>query len=60
MPNALSSVRQMEWLVRMLVSQNRALANARAASTELSRQRVQREEVELFLERHRHRFGRTA
>ena len=50
----------MEWLVRMLLSQKRALANARAASTELSRQRVQREEVELFLERHRHRIRRTA
>ena len=31
-------------------SHDRALANARAASTELSRRRVEREEVELFLE----------
>lgn len=35
--------------------QTRAVDNARAASTELARNRVEREEVELFLERHRTR-----
>jgi hypothetical protein len=47
-------------LVRMLVSQDRAVANARSASTALSRQRLEREEVELFLERHARRHRRTA
>ena len=36
-------------VMRVLVSQDRALANARAAATALSRLRVEREEVELFL-----------
>jgi hypothetical protein len=34
-----------------LWDQSRAVDNARAASTELARQRVQREEAEIFLER---------
>jgi hypothetical protein len=37
-------------LLRAVVAQERALANARGAATELSRQRVEREEVALFLE----------
>ncbi|WP_165372506.1 hypothetical protein [Nocardioides iriomotensis] len=43
-------------------SQERARANARAAATELSRARVEREEVELFLAAHapRRRVSRTA
>jgi hypothetical protein len=36
---------------KRVIGQERALANARAASTDLSRRRVEREEVELFLER---------
>lgn len=32
-----------------LIGQDQALANARAASTELSRLRVERDEVDLFL-----------
>ena len=36
-------------LLRALVSQGRSLANARGASTELSRARVEREEVEIYL-----------
>ena len=43
-------------------SQERSRANARAAATELSRARVEREEVELFLAAHapRRRVSRTA
>ena len=43
-------------------SQERARANARTAATELSRARVEREEVELFLAAHapRRRVSRTA
>ena len=36
-------------LLRRLISQDRALANARTASTALSRVRVERAEVEHFL-----------
>ncbi len=36
----------------MLLGQERAIENARSACTALSRQRVEREEVELFLARH--------
>jgi hypothetical protein len=39
-----------EWAV---ASQSAALVNARGASTELSRLRVEREDVELFLNGHR-------
>jgi hypothetical protein len=35
-------------VVRALVGQERALGNARAAATRLSRQRVERQEVELY------------
>jgi hypothetical protein len=43
-------------------SRVQAQANARAATTELSRARVEREEVELFLAAHapRRRVSRTA
>jgi hypothetical protein len=37
-------------LLRRLADQERALANARDASTELCRQRVEREELELYLD----------
>ena len=41
--------RIMGWALR---SQQRAVLNAREASTELSRRRVEREEVDLFLRAH--------
>jgi hypothetical protein len=41
-------------------SHERALANAREAATELSRQRVEREAVDLFLADHGDRPPRTA
>ena len=50
----------MRGLLARLASQERALANARAAATELSRQRVEREEVELFLATRSDRVTRTA
>ncbi|MGZ4436645.1 MAG: hypothetical protein ACXVWW_08550 [Nocardioides sp.] len=50
----------MERLLRALLGQERALANARVAATELSRRRVEREEVELFLARRHERESRTA
>ncbi len=37
-----------------------ALSNARAASTELSRRRVERAEVELFLAEHIHHVTKSA
>ena len=36
-------------LVRRLISQDRAIANARAAATHLARCRVERVEIELYL-----------
>ena len=41
----------MKKLLWALVSQDGAVANARAATTALSGRRVERDEVELFLER---------
>lgn len=42
----------MGWIGRWAAGSNeRAVANARAATTELSRLRVEREEVELYLRR---------
>ena len=38
-------------LFRRLGDQTRSLENARLASTQLARQRVEREEVEIYLER---------
>jgi len=40
----------MATLLRRLISQDRAIANARAAATRQSRCRIERSEVELFLE----------
>jgi hypothetical protein len=50
----------MRWIVEALLGHDRAVANARAACTELSRRRVEREEVELWLERRPARIRRTA
>jgi hypothetical protein len=47
-------------LVDWLISQERAVANAREASTELCRRRVERTEVELFLAEHSTRVTRSA
>jgi len=49
------------WAVR-LWGQTRAVDNARAASTELTRHRVQREEADIFVERlaERARSSRSA
>lgn len=46
-----------EPLLRRLGSQSRAIDNARAASTELLQRRVEREAVEIFLERLHARSG---
>ena len=50
----------MRGLLRVLLGQERAIENARSACTALSRQRVEREEVELFLARHAERTRRSA
>ena len=50
----------MRELLRVLLGQERAIENARSACTALSRQRVEREEVELFLTRHAGRTRRSA
>jgi hypothetical protein len=50
----------MRRLLLQLTGQERAIANARAACTELSRSRVERAEVELFLEQYAERVARTA
>jgi hypothetical protein len=52
----------MEWLWRLgVLSNERAVANARAATTELSRQRVVRDEVDLYLrDRYADHPARTA
>ena len=50
----------MRGLLRVLLGQERAIENARSACTALSRQRVEREEVELFLARHADRTRRSA
>jgi hypothetical protein len=50
----------MRRLMQELFGQERARANARAACTELSRCRVERAEVDLFLERHAERVSRSA
>ena len=47
-------------ILEALLGQGRALGNARAAATELARARVEREEVEIFLERREARVSRTA
>ena len=47
-------------LLTRLVGQERALTNARTAATELSRRRVEREEVDLFLAARSERVIRSA
>jgi hypothetical protein len=49
----------MRRLLQALVGQERAIANARAACTSLSRRRVEREDVELFLAAHAARASRA-
>ena len=43
-----------------VMGQERAIANARAASTELARRRVERNEVELYMRRRAERVSRSA
>lgn len=50
----------MRRLFRLLVSQERAVTNARDAATELCRQAVERREVEIFLAERRERVSQTA
>ena len=45
--------------IRGVAAHERAVANARTACTELSRRRVERDEVDLFLERYDDPGGRT-
>ena len=47
-------------LIARLVSQDRAVDNARAAAVELCRQRVERREVELYLEKRSVSVSRSA
>ena len=47
-------------LIEWLTSQERAVANAREASTELCRRRVERTEVELFLAERSARVTKSA
>ena len=47
-------------LLARMTGQERARANARSAATELSRLRVEREDVELYLASRRERVSRTA
>ncbi len=47
-------------LVGWLTSQERSLENARAAATTMSRRRVERLEVEIYLEQRRSRVSKTA
>ena len=50
----------MTGFLRTLLGQERAIANARAAATELSRLRVEREEVEIYLAARLARVTRSA
>ncbi|NUR08006.1 MAG: hypothetical protein HOQ45_13495 [Nocardioidaceae bacterium] len=50
----------MRRMIEGLFGHERAVANARAACTELSRRRVEREEVEQYLERRLMRLRRSA
>lgn len=47
-------------LVERLMQPERALTNAREAATTLSRDRVEREEVRLFLEKRRRGVSKSA
>ena len=49
-----------QWRRWAATSNEQSIANAREASTALSRARVEREEVELFLARHADRTRRSA
>ncbi len=51
---------EMRRLIAWLVSQERALENARDAATELCRQSVERREVEIYLAERRERVTKTA
>ena len=51
---------EMRRLMAWLVSQERALENARAAATELCRRSVERREVEIYLAERRERVTKTA
>ena len=47
-------------LVNWLLRPDRAITNAREAATALSRSRVEREEVRLYLEERRRRVSKSA
>jgi hypothetical protein len=51
---------QMRRLIGWLVSQERAVANAREAATELCRQSVERREVEIYLAARREGVTKSA
>lgn len=51
---------EMRRLIAWLVSQERALENARDAATELCRLSVERREVEIYLAERRERVTKTA
>ena len=48
--------RVVEWLMRP----DKAVANARTAATAMSRKRVEREEVEIYLDERRRRVTKSA
>ena len=50
----------MRRLIAWLVSQERAVENAREASTDLCRRSVERREVEIYLAERRERVTKTA
>ena len=51
------SIRQ---VVELLMRPDRAVANARAAATAMSRTRLEREEVEIYLDERRRRVTKSA
>ena len=51
---------RMRRLIGWLVSQERAVVNAREAATELCRQSVERREVEIYLAARRERVTKSA
>ena len=48
--------RLVDWLMRP----DKATANARTAATAMSRRRVEREEVQIYLEKHRRGVSKSA
>ncbi len=52
--------KKMRRLIAWLTSQERALENAREASTDLCRRSVERREVEIYLAERRERVTKTA